>query len=28
MSIFIPAWINGALTPVEKLEAHRRGLRH
>ncbi|MEO0937400.1 MAG: isopentenyl-diphosphate Delta-isomerase [Pseudomonadota bacterium] len=28
MSIMIPAWVNGALTPVEKLEAHRRGLRH
>jgi len=28
MSILIPAWVNGTLTPVEKLEAHRRGLRH
>jgi isopentenyl-diphosphate delta-isomerase len=24
----IPAWVNGDLTPVEKLEAHRRGLKH
>lgn len=24
----IPAWIDGQLQPVEKLEAHRRGLRH
>jgi len=24
----IPAWIDGALTPVEKLAVHRRGLRH
>lgn len=24
----IPAWVDGALRPVEKLEAHRRGLRH
>lgn len=28
MSIMIPAWIEGELTPVEKLEAHRKGLRH
>ncbi|WP_299733611.1 isopentenyl-diphosphate Delta-isomerase [uncultured Tateyamaria sp.] len=28
MSIMIPAWIDGTLTPVEKLEAHQRGLRH
>ena len=28
MTIMIPAWVNGRLTPVEKLEAHRRGLRH
>ncbi|WP_371055552.1 MULTISPECIES: isopentenyl-diphosphate Delta-isomerase [unclassified Rhodosalinus] len=28
MSLTVPAWVNGALTPVEKLEAHRRGLRH
>lgn len=26
--IMIPAWENGKLTPVEKLEAHQRGLRH
>ena len=24
----IPAWVNGELTPVEKLEAHQKGLRH
>lgn len=24
----IPAWENGVLTPVEKVEVHRRGLRH
>jgi isopentenyl-diphosphate delta-isomerase len=24
----IPAWVDGTLTPVEKLEAHRRGLKH
>ena len=24
----IPAWVNGTLTPVEKLAAHERGLRH
>lgn len=28
MSIMIPAWVNGSLTPVEKLDAHLRGLRH
>ena len=28
MSIMIPAWVDGTLTPVEKLEAHKRGLRH
>ena len=28
MTIMIPAWVNGELTPVEKLEAHQRGLRH
>ncbi|GAA0290451.1 isopentenyl-diphosphate Delta-isomerase [Rhodovulum strictum] len=28
MSEMIPAWVNGELTPVEKLEAHRQGLRH
>jgi len=26
--IMIPAWVDGALTPVEKLDAHLRGLRH
>lgn len=24
----IPAWIDGQLQPVEKLDVHRRGLRH
>lgn len=24
----IPAWLDGTLTPVEKLEVHRKGLRH
>lgn len=24
----IPAWVGGVLTPVEKVEVHRRGLRH
>lgn len=28
MSIMIPAWVDGELQPVEKLEAHKRGLRH
>ncbi|MEM6387761.1 MAG: isopentenyl-diphosphate Delta-isomerase [Pseudomonadota bacterium] len=28
MTIMIPTWVDGALTPVEKLEAHQRGLRH
>lgn len=26
--ILIPAWIDGTLTPVEKLHAHTHGLRH
>ena len=28
MSLHIPAWVNGTLTPVDKLEVHRKGLRH
>ncbi len=28
MTIHIPAWVNGELVPVEKLDAHKRGLRH
>lgn len=28
MTTFIPAWVNGRLRPVEKLEVHKRGLRH
>ena len=27
-AVMIPAWVDGILVPVEKLEAHRRGLRH
>jgi len=28
MTALIPTWVDGALVSVEKLEAHRRGLRH
>lgn len=28
MSTMIPAWVDGALTRVDKLEVHQRGLRH
>ena len=28
MREMIPAWVEGTLTPVEKLEVHQRGLRH
>ncbi|MBE0412570.1 isopentenyl-diphosphate Delta-isomerase [Yoonia sp.] len=28
MTVMIPAWVNGTLTPVEKLEAHQKGLKH
>ncbi|MBV0914186.1 isopentenyl-diphosphate Delta-isomerase [Anianabacter salinae] len=28
MTDMIPAWVNGTLTPVEKLEVHQRGLKH
>ena len=28
MTEMIPAWVNGELTPVEKLEAHVKGIRH
>jgi isopentenyl-diphosphate Delta-isomerase len=28
MRIRVPAWVDGELTPVEKMEVHRRGLRH
>ena len=28
MSTRIPAWVNGQMQPVEKLEAHIRGLKH
>ena len=24
----LPAWVDGTLTPVEKLEVHQRGLKH
>ncbi len=28
MTAKIPAWVDGTLTPVDKLEAHQLGLRH
>lgn len=28
MNIMIPAWVDGTLTPIDKLEAHQRGLKH
>jgi isopentenyl-diphosphate delta-isomerase len=28
MTEMIPAWVDGVLTPVEKLEAHKKALRH
>ena len=28
MTEFVPAWVDGTLTSVEKLEVHQRGLRH
>jgi len=28
MTELVPAWVDGTLTPVEKLEVHRRGLKH
>ena len=28
MTDMIPAWVDGLLTPVEKLAVHQRGLRH
>lgn len=28
MSQAIPAWVNGRLAPVDKLEVHQKGLRH
>lgn len=28
MSNLIPAWVDGVLTPVDKLAAHMQGLRH
>lgn len=28
MNIDIPAWVDGTLVPVDKLEAHVKGLRH
>ena len=28
MTALIPAWVDGQLQPVEKLRAHREGLRH
>ena len=28
MTTMIPAWVDGVLTPVEKLEVHQKGLKH
>ncbi len=28
MTVMIPAWVNGTLEPVEKIDVHLRGLRH
>ncbi len=28
MTTMIPVWVGGVLTPIEKLEAHQRGLRY
>ena len=28
MNMHIPTWVDGTLQPVEKLEAHQRGLKH
>ncbi len=28
MTIMIPAWVDGQLMPIDKLEVHQRGLRH
>ncbi|MCC5976135.1 MAG: NUDIX domain-containing protein, partial [Rubellimicrobium sp.] len=28
MTDMIPAWVNGTLTPVDKMQAHVQGLRH
>ena len=28
MTIYIPAWQDGTLKPVEKFEVHKLGLRH
>ena len=28
MTEYVPAWVDGTLTPVEKLAVHQRGLRH
>lgn len=28
MTDLIPAWVNGTLTPVDKMAVHRQGLRH
>ena len=28
MNDMIPAWVDGELIPVEKLDVHLRGLRH
>ena len=28
MGIMIPAWVEGELVPIDKLEAHEKGLKH
>ena len=28
LSEMIPAWLDGELTPVDKMRVHREGLRH
>lgn len=28
MGMMIPAWVDGVLAPVDKLEAHEKGLKH
>ena len=28
MTQLIPAWVDGDLVPLDKLDVHRRGLRH
>ncbi|MGR3615544.1 MAG: isopentenyl-diphosphate Delta-isomerase [Paracoccaceae bacterium] len=28
MSILIPAWVDGELSPIDKMQAHQQGLKH